>query len=142
MKHRFYQSLLMTLFLASSGVTAQDLLLIANVPDGSQFSEDYARSLLRGDKKNWDGGIGAQVALPSRKSQNYNEIAQTLLGFSGKRMQRLWFRLVFSGRVNPPTYLDSDADIVRFVMETEGAVALITQSKSDMSDLITIKIAP
>ena len=142
MRHRFYQSLLIALLLASSGVTAQDLLLIANVPDGSQFSEDYAWSLLRGDKKNWDGGIGAQVALPSRKSQNYDEIAQTLLGFSGKSMQRLWFRLVFSGRVNPPTYLDSDADIVRFVMETEGAVALITQSKSDMSDLITIKIAP
>lgn len=142
MMHRFYQSLVITLFLVSGGASAQTLLLIANVPEGSQFSEEYALSLLKGDHKNWDGGIDARVALPSREAANYDEVANLLLGSSGKRMQRLWFRLVFSGKVNPPAYLDSDADIVRFVIETDGAVAIISKPAADLPGLTTAAIMP
>ena len=142
MMRSFYQSLVMTLLLVSSGVNAQALLLIANVPNGSQFSVDYALSLLKGDQKNWDGGIDARVALPSRESAQYDEVAQMLLGAPGKRMQRLWFRLVFSGKVNPPAYLDSDTDIIRFVQATEGAVALIKTSNAELSGLTTATIDP
>jgi len=142
MMPRLYQSLLISLLLVSSGASAQTLLLIANVPEGSQFSEDYALSLLRGDQKNWDGGIDARVALPSREAANYDAVANLLLGSSGKRMQRLWFRLVFSGKVNPPAYLDSDADIIRFVLDTEGAVAIISEPASDMPSLTTVTVVP
>ena len=106
-------------------VGAEDLAIVANVPSGAALNPGYAVTLLRGDNQNWDGGTDARVVLPSRESPIYAKVAEVIFGTTGKRMQRTWFRLVFSGRVNAPTYLGSDREVVEFVRRYPGAIGVI-----------------
>lgn len=130
--------------LVSSAVQANEvaLMLIANPPDGQALDTDYALSLLRGESKNWDGGTDARVVLPSREAPGHELVARHIFDASGTAMQRLWFRLVFSGRVNAPTYLDSDEAIIRFVRENPGAVGVVAASDSPLDGVRTAAVTP
>lgn len=119
---------------------AESLTLIANVPEGSAFDAGYALLLVRGETKNWEGGVDARVALPSREAPNYERVAKEVFGMSGRGMQRLWFRLVFSGKVNAPTYLRDDAAVVRFVRDNVGAVGVIVSGDHGYEGIRTAAI--
>lgn len=133
---------LLLLVLASLSVSAQDLKLVANMPGGGNFDSEYALSLLRGENKNWDGGADAIVVLPSRQSVLHERVAKHIFSSSGRSMQRRWFQLVFSGRVNAPKYLDSDADVIKYVLENEGAVGIVAADTATISGLETSVLSP
>ena len=40
-------------------------------------------------------------------------------------MQKYWLSLVFQGRTSPPVFLDSDAEIIAYVLKTPGAIGVI-----------------
>ena len=42
-----------------------------------------------------------------------------------QRRQRLWFRLVFSGRANAPDYVDSSSDVIEAVERQDGALGIL-----------------
>ena len=136
--------LFFALVLTTAAVTAsaQELKLVANVPSARDFDADYALSLLRGENKNWDGGAGAIVVLPSRQSALHEPVADQIFSSSGRSMQRRWFQLVFSGRVNAPKYLDTDIDVIRFVLENEGAVGVVAADTADAVGLRTSALSP
>lgn len=130
------------LALASLSVSAQELRLVANVPGGGDFDGEYALSLVRGENKNWDGGADAIVVLPSRQSALHESVAKQIFSSSGRSMQRRWFQLVFSGRVNAPKYLDSDTDVIKYVLENEGAVGIVAADTATVSGLKTSALSP
>lgn len=130
------------LALASLSVSAQELRLVANVPGGGDFDGEYALSLVRGENKNWDGGADAIVVLPSRQSALHESVAKQIFSSSGRSMQRRWFQLVFSGRVNAPKYLDSDKDVIKYVLENEGAVGIVAADAATVSGLKTSVLSP
>jgi len=132
----------MLLALASYGACAQELKLVANVPGGGDFDGDYALSLIRGENKNWDGGADAIVVLPSRQSLLHDTVAREVFSSSGRSMQRRWFQLVFSGRVNAPKYLDSDVAVMKFVLENEGAIGIVAADTIDIQGLKTSALLP
>lgn len=120
--------------------SADALYLIANVPPNSEFSQEYAMSIMRGENKNWDSGADARVALPSRESQHYDHIANSLIGGSGKAMERRWFALVFSGKVNAPKYLEDDSAVMDFIASTQGAIGIVASEYDEVEGLIVLKI--
>lgn len=128
--------------LISLSISAQELKLVANVPGGGNLDSEYALSLLRGENKNWDGGADAIVVLPSRQSALHERVAEQIFSASGRSMQRRWFQLVFSGRVNAPKYLDSDIDVLRYVLENEGAVGIVASDAATVSGLKTSALSP
>lgn len=130
------------LMLTAMAVSAEQLVIVANVPNGGTLDGQYALSLVRGENKNWDGGGDALVALPSRESALHETVARQIFSSSGRSMQRRWFQLVFSGRVNAPKYLNSDRDVVKFVMDHEGAVGIVTTDASSMDGLSTAVLSP
>ena len=112
----------------ASGVSRaadEQVYILDNAPSSAEVSEDSAKALLRGQRRNWDSGQAATVVLPSRNSINYDKTAEMIFQTSGTIMQRTWFRLVFGGRVNAPKYFDSDEQIVSWINEYEGAVGVV-----------------
>lgn len=120
--------------------SADALYLVANVPPNSDLSQEYGLSIMRGENKNWGSGADARVALPSRESQNYDVIAYSLMGGSGKAMERRWFALVFSGKVNAPKYLEDDSAVMDFIASTEGAIGIVTSEYDEVEGLMVVKI--
>ena len=136
------RQLFLILALGGSAVSAEQLMLIANVPGGESLDREYGLLLLRGDQKNWDGGIDARVVLPSREAVSYEQVAKAGFGTSGKSMQRLWFRLVFSGRVNPPIYLGNDNDVIDYVTQHEGAIAVVRRVDINIPGIAMASLNP
>lgn len=120
--------------------SADALYLVANVPPNSDLSQEYGLSIMRGENKNWGSGADARVVLPSRDSQHYDLIANSLLGGSGKAMERRWFALVFSGKVNAPKYLENDSAVMDFIAGTQGAIGVVTSEYDELEGLMVVKI--
>jgi hypothetical protein len=120
----------------------ETLYLIANVPDGRALDASYALSLYRGERKNWDGGKSAIVVLPGRLAASHKIVAESVFEMSSQTMMRHWFRLVFSGRVIAPRYMDSDPAIVEFVKQRVGAVAVTLADKEALKDIQAVRLDP
>lgn len=86
--------------------------------------------LLTGQRRNWDDGDAANLVLPSRESANFDFVAQKLFSASGQVMQRLRFRLVFSGTANAPDYVDSSSDVIEALERQDGALGILVSDEA------------
>ena len=109
----------------TNGAFATNTFAVVNAPPGSSIDQASFEALLTGQRRNWDDGDVAEVVLPSRESSNIDFVAQKLFGTSGQVMQRLWFRLVFSGRANAPAYVNSSSDVIEAVERQDGALGIV-----------------
>ena len=119
----------------------EQVYILVNAPSSAEVSEDSAKALLRGQRRNWDSGQAATVVLPSRNSSNYDKTAEMIFQTSGAIMQRTWFRLVFSGRVNAPKYFDSDEQIITWINEHQGAVGVVI-SDTELNVSSSVQVIP
>ena len=74
------------------------------------------------------------IVLPSSKSASANTTASVIYKTSVKEMQKYWLSLVFQGRTNPPVFLDSDAEIIAYVLKTPGAIGVIAAESRSAVD--------
>lgn len=119
----------------------EQVYILVNAPSSAEVSEDSAKALLRGQRRNWDSGQAATVVLPSRNSSNYDKTAEMIFQTSGAIMQRTWFQLVFSGRVNAPKYFDSDEQIITWINEHQGAVGVVI-SDTELNVSSSVQVIP
>ena len=113
----------------TNGAFATSTFVVVNAPPGSSIDQASLEALLTGQRRNWDDGDAAKVVLPSRESLHFDFVAQKLFGTSGQVMQRLWFRLVFSGRANAPDYVNSSRDVIEAVERQNGAVGILVSDE-------------
>ena len=113
----------------TNGAFATNTFVVVNAPPGSSIDQASLKALLTGQRRNWDDGDAAKVVLPSRESLHFDFVAQKLFGTSGRVMQRLWFRLVFSGRANAPDYVNSPRDVIEAVERQDGALGIMVSDE-------------
>ena len=106
-----------------------EMYAIVNAPSSASLDESSLRALLKGQRRNWDDGNAATVILPSRESEDFEVVAERVFGSSGRVMQRLWFRVVFSGRANAPTYVDDPSEVISAVEATSGAIGVLVAAE-------------
>ena len=106
-----------------------EMYAIVNAPSSASLDEASLRALLKGQRRNWDDGNAATVILPSRESEDFEVVAERVFGSSGRVMQRLWFRVVFSGRANAPTYVDDPSEVISAVEATSGAIGVLVAAE-------------
>ncbi|MEL0067182.1 MAG: hypothetical protein VW874_02845 [Gammaproteobacteria bacterium] len=142
MKRIVAQLFLIALLASSYTVLAKDTYIVANAPVNASLDDASLLALLKGERRNWDDGNAATVVLPSRESEDFEPVAQKLFGTSGRVMQRLWFRLVFSGRVNAPVYVDDTAKVIATVEAKSGAVGILLATEQPVvpSPLRVVKL--
>jgi len=125
MKHLAFKILLLALTLGSSQGLASDTYVVVNAPVDASLDEASLLALIKGQRRNWDDGNAATVVLPSRESEDFEAVAHRVFGVSGRLMQRLWFRVVFSGYANAPAYIDEPSAVVSAVAEQPGALGIL-----------------
>ena len=108
---------------------ATEMYAIVNAPTNASLDEASLLALLKGQRRNWDDGNAATVILPSRESEDFEVVAERVFGSSGRVMQRLWFRVVFSGRANAPTYVDDPLEVISTVESKPGAIGVLVAAE-------------
>jgi hypothetical protein len=124
--NRLASSILLIILIAWPHVgSATEIYVVVNAPTRASLDEASLLALLKGQRRNWDDGNAATAVLPSRDSDDFEQVAQRVFGASGRVMQRLWFRVVFSGRANAPIYIDDPSELVSAVEAKAGAVGIL-----------------
>lgn len=139
MKRLASKILLLAMTLGSSQGLASDTYVVVNAPVDASLDEASLLALIKGQRRNWDDGNAATVILPSRESDDFELVAQRIFGVSGRMMQRLWFRVVFSGYANAPAYLDEPSGVVAAVAEKPGALGiLLSEQKPEVPSSLRV----
>jgi ABC-type phosphate transport system substrate-binding protein len=74
----------------------------------------------------WPSGDGARPVDERDESPARQRFSEEVLERSVASVKNYWAQQVFSGRNVPPPELDSDDDVVRFVLKNAGAVGYVS----------------
>jgi len=70
------------------------------------------------------------IVLPSSKHPGAAALSKLLYKGSFRDLQKFWLSLVFQGRFSPPVFLDSDQDIIQYVLQNKGAVGIVNADQA------------
>ena len=128
---RFLLCSLLLLGALRSAASEGTLFLLVHPPrEDMVVEEQYALELMQGERRSFVGGLPASVILPSRQADEFDLVAQNVFSTSGAGMQRMWFQMVFSGRVNAPKYLNSNDEILNYIREHPGTVGIVVSEQA------------
>jgi hypothetical protein len=103
-----------------------NLVVIGNKVDQKSMKKNSLINVFKGRLNSWNNGSIVLIVLPSQKNENSSEVAKTVYGTSVKGMQKFWLSLVFQGRSNPPIFLDTDEEIIKYIQKNPGSIGLIS----------------
>jgi hypothetical protein len=66
------------------------------------------------------------IVMPSSKHPNALAVCKIMGYNSFKEMQKYWLSMVFQGRFSAPVFLDTDQEIIDYVLRNSGAVGIIS----------------
>ena len=123
---RFFGALLaLSLLTAVTPAKAADILMIAH-PDVQSESLDRATvaDMYRQRKTKWDSGETIRVVM-LKKGATHETFVRDFVKTTPAKLKKLWKKVVFTGAGTPPKILKSEAALIEFVAETEGAIGYI-----------------
>lgn len=122
--------LISLLTLLSHFTTAQSgdintVVIIGNTIGTVSMKKNSLINVFKGRLDSWNNNATVKIVLPSQKNESATLTAKVIYGTSVKGMQKFWLSLVFQGRANPPIFLDSDEEIIRYVQKNPGSIGII-----------------
>ncbi|MFM2139237.1 MAG: hypothetical protein RJA57_1544 [Bacteroidota bacterium] len=70
------------------------------------------------------------IVLPSSKHPAAAAQSRLLYKGSFRDLQKFWLSLVFQGRYSPPVFLDSDQEVIQYVLQNKGAVGIVSADQT------------
>jgi hypothetical protein len=116
-----------------------NLVVIGNKTELKSLKKKSLINVFKGRLNSWNNGTVVIIILPSQKNENSSEVAKIIYGTTVKGMQKFWLSLVFQGRSNPPVFLDTDEEIIKYVQKNPGSIGIIHEN-SDFPKNLQIEI--
>jgi hypothetical protein len=122
--------------------SVQSLIVIGN-PQGtpSEITFEELVKVMKGHKPRWNDGTKVKIALMKPKTSVGMVTAKIIYGMSPTELSKYWLTMVFEGRSSPPEFFSDEADLIKYVLKTEGAIGITSQS-SNGSKIITVSGMP
>jgi ABC-type phosphate transport system substrate-binding protein len=117
----------------------KSMRIIGNNTGYEEMDKTTLNDAFRGRISSWITGYPAIIVLPSQKNPSSVLAAEQIYRTTTKGMQKFWLSLVFQGRANPPVFLDTDEEIIRYVAKNPGAIGVV-YSSSAVADRLEIKV--
>lgn len=125
---------------ASAQTVWSELTIIGNKTGLTQINAQAARNIFRAKVTTWENKNSVSIALPSPQSNLSETVARLIYGTKPASVQKFWLLQVFQGRANPPSFFDTDQELIQFVQKTPGAIGVISSSTALPSNLSVITI--
>lgn len=121
----FKKTLILAAFLAANTLLA-DVQFIANPGVGdSALSKADLEKMLVGKMKKWGDGSTLKLVV-IKGSDLHKEMAKAYAGKSDSQFDNHWKRLLFTGQGIAPVEVSDEAEMVRTVSSTPGALGYIS----------------
>jgi ABC-type phosphate transport system substrate-binding protein len=136
--------LLLAGMLVGADLSAQqawgELTVIGNKTGQTQLKTSEARNIFRAKTTTWPNKVSVTIALPSPQANAAEPVARLIYGTKPASVQKFWLLQVFQGRATPPSFFDTDQELIQFVQKTPGAIGVIAGSTPVPPTLTIISI--
>ena len=122
--------------LACSAAWSQDYTVVANDIGSTTLSRADLKLAFKPKNVFWSNRKPVMIVLPGNQSPIRDQVAKDMYGMSYIAMQKYWLSLVFQGRFNAPTSLNTDEEVVNFIRKNPGAIGFITDASVAPQNLI------
>ena len=94
---------------------------------GNSLKQREVVRIFQGKYTRWpQTQVQVLISLPSSKHP-YALAVCKIMGYNNfKEMQKYWLSMVFQGRFSAPVFLDTDQEIIDYVLRNSGAVGVIS----------------
>ncbi|MCP4346112.1 MAG: hypothetical protein GY795_11380 [Desulfobacterales bacterium] len=118
-----------TLFMVCTA-SAGEILVIAN-PDvpADSLDRNVISDIYHSRKAKWNNGNTILVAM-LKKGAVHKKFARNIAGSTPAKLKNIWKKVIFTGTGTPPKIFRQESDMVRFVVNTKGAIGYIDASTS------------
>lgn len=116
---------LLSHFTSAQSGDINTLVIIGNNIGTVSMKKNSLINVFKGRLDSWNNNATVKIVLPSQKNESAALTAKVIYGTTVKGMQKFWLSLVFQGRANPPVFLDSDEEIIRYVQKNPGSIGII-----------------
>lgn len=120
-------AILTSLIVFAAPALSAEVAVIANpsVPVKTISSSELL-DLYTGDVKEWNDGSPI-IVFDLKPNSSVKEAFYDYLGKSSSRMKSIWMKNMLSGEGRPPEAQASEADILKKVMSTPGAIGYVNR---------------
>jgi ABC-type phosphate transport system substrate-binding protein len=95
----------------------------------SSVSKGEISQYFLGKALNWKGGGRVNLAVLSGGA-DHETFCKDYVGKTAQQFDAYWKKLVFTGQGTPPEKFADDAEMVRYVSETKGAIGYVSVGAS------------
>lgn len=92
----------------------------------SEISQDKLESIFSGRMIFWESGGRIRPSLIDEESPSGKAFLAQVVKMDSKQYIDFWRRKLFSGRGLPPRSFRSEKDLVQYVIDNEGAIAVLS----------------
>ena len=105
-----------------------EISVIVHPNNASNLNQKTISKLYLGKSSSFPGG-GKAVPMNILEGHDLtNEFNKKVLGKSDAQLKSYWSKLVFTGKGTPPKEVSSEADMIQFVSENQGAIGYVSSS--------------
>lgn len=123
----------------SQELTESNIIVIANSIEQDNITKKELKEIFLGTADSWKNNSNVLIVLPSSKYPQKNRLTEIVMGRTHDGVRRYWLSLVFQGRANPPIYLDNNDEIINYVKQNKGSIAVMLDCNTNVNDML-IKI--
>ena len=114
---------------AAASVAAGDIYVI--VHPSVNLAEDEIRQVYLGEKQ----FVGALKLVPVDNAVVQNDFLERVIFMSADKYSALWIKKSFRGDATVPKTKPGDAEVIRFVKSTPGAVGYLSEPSDEVKAL-------
>jgi hypothetical protein len=91
----------------------------------AELKESELRSILMGERQRWKNGYKISVALMKTNTLAGKSTCERIYHMSEDELKKFWLAQVFQGKVNPPSFFNTEEELLAFVAENPGAIGIV-----------------
>ena len=125
-----------------NGVSAQEVngpYIIGNSIGMQSIDERQLTEVFNAELQFWPNNNRVTVVMHSSKSEHISKTAAKYYDGSVKGLQRFWLSIVFQGRAAAPVFLMTEPEIISYVQQNPGAIAVLYESMGPENLRVPIK---
>jgi len=101
-----------------------------------EISWEELVKVMKGQRPRWADGAKARIALMKPKTSVGALTAKKVYNMSTQELSKYWVAMVFEGKTSPPEFFSDEADLIKFVNKTEGAIGIISQNEQPVKVIL------
>jgi ABC-type phosphate transport system substrate-binding protein len=127
--------LVFALLLITPFIFAGDFSVVVNkANDVSSISKGDLKKIYLGKKTTWPNGNTIKVAA-LKKGPAHTAFLKAVVKKAPSAFSLLWKKAVFTGTGNPPKFFDNEADLLKYIEDTPGAIGYASVTSSSVKEI-------